>query len=475
MSSTPLMDISLSTLIEVSPLLGGRLENREAVRKRQNLELIHSIIDKTSIKLESKYAKRFHFGSMDFLIQKKNGAISFSPIEMNGTGMAGISNNPTFVIETLLSEMKNITKNLNSNEPALFLAPFSGTQELKTSGTTQLLHERILFAQALKEGFKEKYGEAQIIPLQNLTKEGKFTNEKPTIVLGFLKDFIPYLRFEEGSLKLLNRTVNGSIHDQFCDILYHKFIKNWDKKLPNFINHIFPITTDKAAALDIFNQLLSSQSFPHLGVSSFTESCKDRNDLIKSVLKARQENRSVVIKPHASGLGRGIDFFISPESEQSIIQKIDLSIESCQRYYGVGEHVFPYAVCEFIDSPVIDFPGSIFHGHKYELRFFAFRDGDRIHAIPSIVKISSMRYDSEKIDRLMLMNNVAITKKITNKTGLDYILPLSNYETLDLLALSSEHLYEICGFLTRYIDYALRKIEPLPPWRLTSSTFKAAI
>lgn len=474
-NATSALDISLSTLIETSPLLGGKLENRAPVRDRQDIDLIRNIMTRTGrLIADTKQAQRFHFGAMDFLVERHDGKPVFVPIEMNGTGMAGVSNNPLFVMQTLLEEMTQATQRLPTSEQPLFLAPFSGTQVMATSGTSQLLHERILFAQALKAGYQTSYGQANILALPTLLETGTYKNHLPTVVLGFLKDFIPHLKIQDGRLTLFGRVVHGSIHDQFCDIVYHSFKNDWAVGLPYFINHVFPITTDKNATLALYNRFLASHATPHIHRTVFTESCQDRQQLIDSVLAARTMGKAVVIKPHASGLGRGIDFFVRPESDQAVIAKIDASIESCQRYYGVDDYVFPYAVCEFIDSPVIDSPSYALHGHKFELRFFMFRENQSVYAIPSIVKISSMRYDPDAIDRLMLMNNVAITKKITTKTGVDFILPLANEQTLQILGLDTSHLFECCQFLTDYFDDALSTLDVLHPCPANCSTSSPA-
>jgi len=171
----------------------------------------------------------------------------------------------------------------------------------------------------------------------------------------------------------------------------------------------------------------------------------------------------VVIKPQGTGLGHGLEFFLDPdEPVESIVGKVDHSIRVTEHYYGLVGGAFPYTVCEFADTCTVDRPGHELHGHKYEVRVVVYRDGSRLRAFPSIAKVSSHGYDADRPAKLSLLNNITMSAEAKKREGTDFMLPLSNRETLGLLGIDPDVLAELCGYCAGYIGHTLDRVRREP-------------
>jgi hypothetical protein len=78
-----------------------------------------------------------------------------------------------------------------------------------------------------------------------------------------------------------------------------------------------------------------------------------------------------------------------------------------------------------------------------------------LRAFPSIAKISSHGYDADKPTRLSLINNITASAEAKKREGTDFMLALSNKETLELLEIESEQLEAVCTYCTGYLQYIL--------------------
>lgn len=458
--------ISLSTLMEVSTLLGHPLEDRTPIRQAQDPALLQDVMQQSARLVDSPVRQeRFYFGCLDFLMYQREGQWLFSPLEMNGTGMVGLTNLPLFVMERLLNTLSDIPSRLSADAP-LILVPYSGTYKLATSGTSQLIHERILYAQAMKEAFQRLYGKGMITGLPRLeTNPGVISPGMPMVVLGYVKDLFAHLSVSDGRLMFFGRPVAAAMHDQFCDYVLQHYGAEMDPDGFKPVNHIFPVATDKGGMYQVYNRMIRAQAFPSVSDPVHYDLLPDRDALVDYVLDALADGRKLVIKPHAGGLGRGIEFFIAPESRERTIEKIDASITSMEKFYGVAGAVFPYTVCDYIDSRVIDAPTHPFHGHKFELRMMVIRDGDSLQAVPSIVKVASVAYDPAHTERLMLLNNIDASKKAHNRSGLEFMLPLGSPDTLSLLGITMEQLTDLCRFTTAFVEHVLETVPVHEQWQ----------
>ena len=456
--STEILNISLSTLIESSDLLGFQFDDRSKIRFAQNKYLIKSLQESTTKKLSNpNYSKYFTFGCMDFLVYNDEDKKKFYFIELNGTGMAGIANLPDFYFNQILNSIAQNIEFIQDDESPLILVPFSGTDNFKTSGSIKLVYERILYAHAIKEALKEEYGKSTITTLQKIQTNSGFKSDIPTVVLGYAKDIYEHIYSKNERLYMFNRAIAASLHDQFCCDLIENFKDKMDPDLFLPVNGINELAADKGASYDIYNDILHKRNYEYVDKKVFFKFAYNKEELYKEVLENVSSGNKIVIKPHSSGLGRGVEFFITQEPESAIIAKIDESLKCAEQFYSPSGNVYPYTISNYVDGAVIDKNDHPHKGHKFEIRIVVYRDNNELKAFPSLIKIASEKFDLSNINRYMLLNNVAASTGLKKAVSTSFSLPAANYKTLKLLGLNKSHLEELCLFSNNYIHEAVKK------------------
>lgn len=414
-------------------------------------------------------AQRFYLGSIDYLVGGEPNAPVFYPIEMNGSAVIGASSLPFFALNAITDEFTRLGERLSQKSAPLMMIPFSRGGNAKTP--IKALHERILYAQAVKQGFLNQSCAGRIVTSAELLSEGWKSPETPTVVLGYIHDLLPLIAAQPDRLDLNQRRLDAMTHDQFCDILFQQAPASFRNCLSyEPINRIFQASSDKTLFFDWYNQFISARPSPFLSGPLWARACDSEESLIQCISEALESGRRVVIKPRASALGRGIEFFLSKTSPQDVTQRVQASIAACQNIYGPQTTCFPYGVFEFIDAAVIQ-PGSVaghaspFEGHKFELRIFIWRSGQTFYAAPSIAKIASAAYDAQRPDRFSLLNNIAAAKTSADESPLQFALPLANAQTLALLGLPPQSVLDLCQFSTRLLQLMTQE-DPITSCRL---------
>ncbi|MEW5819362.1 MAG: hypothetical protein AB1782_04165, partial [Cyanobacteriota bacterium] len=444
--SSDILNISLGTLIETSSLFDIQLDDRSEIKNLQNKYLVRTLQENTSKKLtNSDYFKYFTFGCMDFIVYEEDKEKKFYFIEINGTGMAGISNLPDYYFNIITNSISQNIEFIQDDDYPVILVPFSGTDCYKTSGSIKLVYERILYAQAIKNVLREEFGKSTILTFKNLLNQSGFTQDIPTVVMGYVKDIYDHIHAKDGRLYLFNRPVAASLHDQFCCDLLKKFQSQIDKDSFVPINGINKLAADKGVSYQLYNDLLSKKSYNYIDRQVIFNFAYNKEDLFKQVLDNIDAGKKIVIKPHSSELGRGIEFFVSKEPKYKIIRKIEESLKYTEQFYSPSGNVFPYTISEYVDGTTISNSTHPLKGHKYEVRIVVYRENNEIKSFPSLVKIASEKYDPKNISRYMLLNNVAASTGKKKSASTNFSLPACNYKTLKTLGFSKYHLEELCN------------------------------
>ncbi len=133
-----------------------------------------------------------------------------------------------------------------------------------------------------------------------------------------------------------------------------------------------------------------------------------------------------------------------------------------EHYYGAVGGAFPYTLCEFVDTCTVPRQGHPLFGHKFEVRVVVHRDGGSLVATPSISKISSQGYDADRFSRLSLINNITTSAEAKKREGTEFMLPLCNPESLDLLGLSVGEMKELCAYCTGFVRHILDQVQQQP-------------
>lgn len=455
------LNLSLSTLIEVSPILGLFFDNRSRIRADQKEEIYSRIQEKTTLTLKNPEQKElYYFGCLDFLVYEKNGEKKFNFLEFNGTSIGGLLSTPLDIYEKMLLELGEATKYIKDPVPVIMI-PFFTTLKETGAPVSKIFHERIVIAEYIKQALIKQHGAAQIVALPELLKLNYFKPRIPTIVIGHIKHFMPVLNCIHDRLCLFQQPISLSIQDNVCSKLF-RFYKD-SIKPDSFIaiNPTYIFAANKGTAYNMFNEFIKDNYYPSLNVPIDYVNAYSREELINIVLDSLKKGKKLVIKPHASGIGKGVDFFFNNEPEEETIKKIDNSLKLSEIYQGEQSWIFPYTVCEFINSCVIKNEDSPMYKHKFEVRIVVYREEDKLKALPSIAKVSSKKYDETFVDRLMLLNNVSVSTATDIGLVDNFVLPLNNYTVLDTIDLSMDHLEELSKFSVNFIQYVIDNIDSL--------------
>ncbi len=457
----------LDTVIGTSDLLGHLIECRSSIRNRQDVRLTERFIDHSTVALGSPLQSQlFSVAPLDILVTEVDGQPQFHIIELNGTGIGGITNLPAPVLSSILASMAEVPQQLPMAHPLVLIAS-SGKESDSNPRLNKLIHEKIMYADAMARGFEETHGTCHVRSLTRLLREPSISAEGgPLIVVGYMKDFLNTLQcLPDGTLQLLGRPVHAIVNDRFCANVLDKFQGGVDLSRLLVMNRTFHAGADKGVVYSLLNEFLQCTNSRYFPSGVYHRFAHDRQQLVQIVLSDLEQGRKVVIKPHGTGLGHGIEFFLNPEEDiQSIVSRIDGSLHQTEEFYGMVGGALPYTICDFLDARTIQAPGHDMHGRKFELRVVVYRNGDCLQAFPSIAKVSSMVYDREQLDRQMLINNITPSTVATKQHGTDFMLPLTNSETMNLLGLSEEHLTALCQTSARFVRHTLAKLERDPTW-----------
>jgi hypothetical protein len=463
-TGTP-FSLPLETIVAASSLMGHRLEDRTCIRDRQDLVLLESLQDSSTVPLRgTSQQSLFVVAPLDIMVSGPPGQTQFHIIELNGTGIGGLTNMSSAGVSAVLNSLKQITQSHWERE-AVYLVAISGKECIESPRLNRMVHEKLLFAEALKAGFGERGSQASILALPDLLRgEQAYHPGEPAIVLGYIKDFLDALMLDDdGRLHLAGRPVSGAVNDRFCLNVISQFGGQVDLKQFQTVNRCFLAGGDKGVGYALLNEYLAEH--PHVRFPKRMEyaHAQNRENLIDHVVRWKELGRKTVIKPHGTGIGHGIEFFLDPlEPVDPVIERIDHSIRTTEEYYHTAGGAFPYTLCEFIDSRTISQMNHPMHGHKYELRVVVYREALALKAFPSIVKIAPERFDAINPDHGNLINNITASAVREKNAGMEHMLPLTNLETIRLLNLSVDDIQAACKVATGYVRYILDQVEDQP-------------
>jgi len=459
--------LSLDVVLAAAPLLGPHLEDRSPIREAQDRTLLRILQAGTSRKLRHPSQRQlFAVAPLDILVTEEQGQKRFHIIELNGTGIGGLTNLTGEAIAAVLENLAELAEELPGRAPVVLVAS-SGMERDDAPRLNRLIHEKVLYAEALKQGFERSGRPATVTTITQLLKTPeRFHDGKPAVVLGYIKDFLQSLRLEpDGRLSLFGRPVDAGVNDRFCLNVLSQFGHRVDLNRFVVLNRCFLAGADKGVAYRLINEHGNPRNHRYIAGQTNFARVHSRGELLETVLVWLRAGRKAVIKPQGTGLGHGIEFFLDPhESREAVARKIDDSLRCTEQFYRARGGAFPYTVCEFLDTCTVRQPGHRLDGHKYELRVVVYRDGDRLQAFPSIAKVSSEVHDPARPSRMALINNVTTSAETKKTAGTEFMLPLCNRDTLRLLDLKIEHLRELCGYCTGLVAHVLDRVQDRPDW-----------
>jgi hypothetical protein len=459
--------LSMETLIGAAPMLGHDLEDRSRIRAAQDLHLAQVLRASSTVRLrDASQQALFCVAPLDVLVADNAGRKQFHLIEINGTGIGGLTNIATEAVSAVLDDLTQMARNLTEADPVILVA-VSGKESEENPRLNRLIYEKVLYAEALRRGLEARSGAAAVTALPTLLRDPlTFHTGAPTVVIGYIKDLLNHLELApDGSLVLFKRPVTAAVNDRFCLNLVQRFGPDLDLRRLHTLNRCFHAGADKGVAYALLNDFLQEHPHPLFPARLAHTRAESREVLIRTVLEWVRAGRRAVIKPQGTGLGHGIEFFLDAEAPaEQIAARIDASLRLTEQYYRAPGGALPYTVCEFIDSCAIQRSGHRLLGHKYELRVVVYRQGMYLKAFPSIVKVSSEAYNPARPDPLSLINNITTSATAHATDGTEFMLPLCNRETLELIDLDPACLRELCAFATCFIRRVLDRVQDEPEW-----------
>lgn len=456
--------VSLETIIAASPLLGHELEDRSTIREAQDDALADRFAFTSSVPLRSpRQRDLFLVAPLDLLVSREGGRNRFHLLELNGTGIGGLTNLTDRATCDVLTALAESARNLPRADGVVLVA-VSGKESQTNPRRNRLMHEKLLFVEALRHGLARRHGGCDVATLATAPQAGETAvPRRPLVVLDYIKDLLAELSLDEyGTLWLRGRPVTAIVNDRFCENALQRFDHRVDLARLATFNRCFAAGSDKGVAYDLLNEFCRRQPDDLLAPVPYAHAYS-RQELVELVRQWQSTGRQAVIKPHATGLGHGIEFFLDPREPQAAVEaKIDRSLAETAEYYAIRGGALPYTVCPYVDAQRVRAPGHPLDGHRFELRIVVYRDGMALRAFPSIAKVARERDGGHGCPRRALINNITASGDTAKVCGADYMLPLCHPRTWEMLGLSLEELEPLCAALTGYVAHILNQVEDQP-------------
>lgn len=474
MSQRDPFQLEVETLVGAWPLLGHKLDDRRGVRARQDPSLTELFIESSAVDLaDAEQQLDFVCAPVDILIERKDDRSTYHILELNGTGIGGITNLPARVLGPILDAIEQIGTSFTEPDGVVLLG-VSGKEDPEAPRMNHLMHEKLLFAEALIRGLRRTHGWANLRTADH-GLAGLPLPSGPTVVVGYMKDLIDQIAHLRGNqLGYQGRPIIGILNDRFCANVLDHFGVQADLSVMRPINTCFVAGADKAVAYDVVNRSVQGSSEQELIPGTGFRVVYDRAQLIEAVRSWLGRGQGSVIKPHGTGIGHGIAFFLDPnEDEEAVLAKIDESIAETEIFYRVRGGAFPYTVCDFVDAARIEQPDHPLKGHKFEVRIVVYRDGGQLRAFPSAAKIASAAFDPANPSRSSLINNITASSEKTRRSGASFSLPLADPSSLETLGIDAEELARVGAACAKVVRFALDDLRRDPmkhglvpePWR----------
>src|SRR5436190_1145318 len=129
----------------------------------------------------------------------------------------------------------------------------SGKGSRKTPRHNHLVHEKLLYVEALKRGFEQTGRPAHVLTMPQLEEDPDAVRaDRPTVVLGYIKDLLNHLGLRrDGRLTLFGRTVDAAINDRFCLNVVSRFGHQVDMTRFLTLNRCFMVGADKGVTYEL--------------------------------------------------------------------------------------------------------------------------------------------------------------------------------------------------------------------------------
>lgn len=457
MTADSTLNLSLHTLLGVAPLLGFPQEDRSVIRDRQQPDVVSLVTQESACRVAADLLNGFCVAPLDFLVSGPPEARRVHLLELNGSGIGGLTNLPEIAIAAILGNLRTLELSLPSGEPSVILVAASERESSPNPRQNRLLYEKVLYVDALRAGLAASGHAAAVCGLDALRATTP-ARASTALVLGYIRELMEAIELRDGAPWLAGRRVVAIVNDRLC---LHAYKRLGGDAPPPFlaVNRCFVAGADKSVAYDVLDTLAPTTAarFPSVRPRWEFRRAGSRDALVTEIQRWHAERREpLLIKPQGTGLGHGIEFFLDVNASRATIEAaVTRSTDLTNRICATPGAAFPYTLCEYVDAATIPDAASPLFGHKFEMRIVVYRDGDVLRACPAIAKIASARWNPEAPTPSMLLNNITYSTEQSGQPGHRFILPLCNADTLESLGLSLDLVRETSRFATTYVAAAL--------------------
>ena len=197
-----LLTLSLQTVVGSSEILGHSLENRDSISSLQDPAITLAVqLASTTPLRDNSQEPLFIIAPLDVLVTheepskgNKGRRNRFHIIEINGTGIAGITNMAPSIIQAMMKSISEIpARDMPQVQDPLILVASSGQES--SPPVSRTMHEKMLYIEALRKGF---LAEGRSCTVANMTRleqrPHEMPSQGPTLVLGYMMQFRSVLR-----------------------------------------------------------------------------------------------------------------------------------------------------------------------------------------------------------------------------------------------------------------------------------------
>ncbi|MBY0449784.1 MAG: hypothetical protein K2X01_04075 [Cyanobacteria bacterium] len=445
------MPVAMDSFVAMASLFGYPLVDRSGIRRGQDSQLAEAwMMEASGPELPFPVGQKFYYGSVDWMLSPGSpGKHQAYIVEVNGSNAAGLTDVPLNCFQKIVEGVGSYFAESPPNYPAVVINSYTGEKNIN-------VHERV----ALADGIRAQYPDIamHLVNAKALLQgEQTLSTNSVNMVTGPITFLTEFFSMRGKQLCLCDQSVIVIINDLTVDRIT-KVCPEFDPKNTSTLvmNQIHPFSNFKAAAYEVMHRRiipdLKQQGFP---IEGFRFWQVDTEEALKETCRQLVEDEKIplVLKPYSSSVGVGIQFLTPQMSKIERDEVIQLSLnESSQRYQKTSD-IFPYTLCEFVETGLAQFPNLGLNNRKFDIRIFVVKTPEGgLRAIPAVAKLASSEYDLNSFYREGLQTNtMRVTqeaakndKSSVNQVFWTLIRPLNNRDTLLGLGMTELELKQLC-------------------------------
>ena len=155
------LKVSMDTVIATSPLMGQELEDRRPIGAAQDKRIARRLAFASATPLRGQTQRDlFCVAPLDLLVSEHHGRKQFHLLELNGTGIGGLTNLTDRAVCEVLESLAESCTTFDDPDGVVLLA-VSGKESASNPRLNRLMHEKLLFVEAIRQGLSRRFGQSE--------------------------------------------------------------------------------------------------------------------------------------------------------------------------------------------------------------------------------------------------------------------------------------------------------------------------